>query len=313
MSKRSESLFSLLIVLDIIYIISETLQFLTLLPTLITYSKGNASYLFDADSIQLLRLKAAFYIIGVLFLAIPTIKWIKSYKHYKAVSYYRQQLYAKKLANFYKKPILTDLFLTDPSFSIDKFLIRAKRMYIAFIHNLAQDNFNALQLLLSPQLYHYYQEALPSPHNSSFEHTLTAKPTGFSKPPLSSRHSSKKVMEKVFIQHVHIHDYYEESDTAYLTVGMLVETRKLSKKRMAPKEIKKCMLTFSRHLSAKTKANSDLFDTEHCPNCGAPLAISLKGECNYCGEHISSGKFAWCIHHIEDEFIERLDYGIGDW
>lgn len=338
MSKRSESILSLVIVLDIIYVLTETFQFLTILPNLIAYSKGNASYLFDANSIQFLQLKTAFYIIGVLFLAIFIIKWVKLYKHYKVVSRYRQQLYAEKLADFYKKPILTDLFITDPSFSIDKFLIRAKRMYIAFIHNLAQDNFTALQLLLSPQRYDQYLSSSPhtqhtltsnqasasksilaSAHNMTPEsalfsnHSIVSKSTTLSKHSLNSKRAQKKIMERVFIQHIHIHDYYEESDTAYLTVGMLVETRKLSKRRLQPKEIKKCMLTFSRNHSAKTKSNSDLFDTEHCPNCGAPLVISLKGDCDYCGEHISSGKFAWCIHHIEDEFIERLDYGIGDW
>lgn len=301
MSKRSESILTFLLVIDIIYIITQALPSAMMLSHLIAYSQGKDSYLFDQNSIGLLKLHVGFYILAVLFLAFFIIKWIKDYKHYKAVSSYRHQLYAKKLAYFYKKPILTTLFMTDPNFSIDKFLIRAKRMYIAFIHNLAQENLTALQLVLSPVLYLNYEE------------TLSAGNAPFAKSSLTSKRDTKKLMQKVFIQHIHIHDYYEECDTAYLTVGMLIETRQLSKKRLQPKEIKKCMLTFSRHLSAKTKANSDLFDTEHCPNCGAPLVISLKGDCNYCGASISSNKFAWCIHHIEEEFIERLDYGIGDW
>lgn len=42
-------------------------------------------------------------------------------------------------------------------------------------------------------------------------------------------------------------------------------------------------------------------DAEHCPNCGAPLTISMAGECEYCGSVITTGAFGWVLTAIEQD------------
>lgn len=43
-----------------------------------------------------------------------------------------------------------------------------------------------------------------------------------------------------------------------------------------------------------------------CPNCGAPLAVTMAGNCQYCQAKVSSGEFDWVLSRIEqDESYER--------
>ncbi|HYP99602.1 MAG TPA: TIM44-like domain-containing protein [Polyangiaceae bacterium] len=39
----------------------------------------------------------------------------------------------------------------------------------------------------------------------------------------------------------------------------------------------------------------------NCPNCGAPLAISMAGQCEYCRVKVTSGDFDWVLSRIEQD------------
>ncbi len=38
-----------------------------------------------------------------------------------------------------------------------------------------------------------------------------------------------------------------------------------------------------------------------CPNCGAPLAITMAGSCEHCGVHVTAGEFDWVLSKIEQD------------
>jgi hypothetical protein len=40
---------------------------------------------------------------------------------------------------------------------------------------------------------------------------------------------------------------------------------------------------------------------KNCPNCAAPLAVNMAGECNHCGAKITSGEFDWVLSKIEQD------------
>jgi hypothetical protein len=40
-----------------------------------------------------------------------------------------------------------------------------------------------------------------------------------------------------------------------------------------------------------------------CPSCGAPLAISMAGGCEYCGARVVSGEFDWVLSRIEQDEV----------
>jgi predicted lipid-binding transport protein (Tim44 family) len=39
----------------------------------------------------------------------------------------------------------------------------------------------------------------------------------------------------------------------------------------------------------------------NCPQCGAPLKVSMAGACEYCGAHITRGEFDWVLSKIEQD------------
>lgn len=48
-----------------------------------------------------------------------------------------------------------------------------------------------------------------------------------------------------------------------------------------------------------------------CPNCGAPLEVSMAGDCAYCGSKVTSGQFDWVLSAIEqDESYGKEDVAI---
>jgi hypothetical protein len=40
-----------------------------------------------------------------------------------------------------------------------------------------------------------------------------------------------------------------------------------------------------------------------CPNCAAPLSVSMAGSCTHCGAHITGGEFDWVLSKIEQDDV----------
>ena len=51
--------------------------------------------------------------------------------------------------------------------------------------------------------------------------------------------------------------------------------------------------------AAKTKGSASA--EKSCPKCGAPVKISMSGNCEYCDVHITSGEFDWILSKIEQD------------
>jgi predicted lipid-binding transport protein (Tim44 family) len=44
---------------------------------------------------------------------------------------------------------------------------------------------------------------------------------------------------------------------------------------------------------------------KQCPNCGAPMAISMAGNCTHCDVHVTAGEFDWVLSKIEQDDVYR--------
>lgn len=55
---------------------------------------------------------------------------------------------------------------------------------------------------------------------------------------------------------------------------------------------------FVRNAWVKTNEQKSVF-SEKCPNCGAPLKVNAKWECEYCRSVITTGKFDWVLSEIK--------------
>jgi len=40
-----------------------------------------------------------------------------------------------------------------------------------------------------------------------------------------------------------------------------------------------------------------------CPNCGAPLNVSMAGDCAYCKAKVTTGQFDWVLSRIEQDEV----------
>jgi predicted lipid-binding transport protein (Tim44 family) len=59
--------------------------------------------------------------------------------------------------------------------------------------------------------------------------------------------------------------------------------------------------TFQRSSQATTPEHGGTLAAK-CPNCGAPLDLSLSGECRYCKAPVSSGRYDWVLARISQVF-----------
>jgi hypothetical protein len=55
--------------------------------------------------------------------------------------------------------------------------------------------------------------------------------------------------------------------------------------------------TLIRGVRAKGPSRAD----KACPSCGAPLAITMAGQCEYCSCRVTSGEFDWVLSRIEQD------------
>jgi DNA-directed RNA polymerase subunit RPC12/RpoP len=83
-------------------------------------------------------------------------------------------------------------------------------------------------------------------------------------------------------------DYTEEAATGRLVAGSKSKHRSYSE-----------YWTLIRSAVPKTNPS----ESQNCPNCGAPLAINMSGNCQSCGSKVLSGTFDWCLSRIEQDEV----------
>ncbi|MCA9658170.1 MAG: TIM44-like domain-containing protein [Myxococcales bacterium] len=55
--------------------------------------------------------------------------------------------------------------------------------------------------------------------------------------------------------------------------------------------------------AARPERRSD--DADRCPSCGAPLDLTMAGNCERCGIHLTLGEFDWVLSKIEQDEVYR--------
>lgn len=60
---------------------------------------------------------------------------------------------------------------------------------------------------------------------------------------------------------------------------------------------------FIRKSNLKTKVKEGIFDRK-CPNCGAPIEVSVSGVCKYCDANVVNGDYDWVL----SEIVQRSEW-----
>lgn len=207
----------------------------------------------------------------------------------------RQELYGEKLKDMRHEVDLTGFMRSDVGFSKDKFMIRAKKMLMESYNARDNGDTSRLRLVLGDTLFATWIQQLEA----------------------NKRQGLAACFERFFISKAKLIGYWVSDGYDHLQLACVVNYKTCVKNQstgevvegdLNSKIVKKMKVLFKRKQGIKTNADSDVFDIEHCPNCGASLAISVKGVCDYCGREVSSGKFQWVLEAIEEEFIEEMTY-----
>ncbi|MGL5676965.1 MAG: TIM44-like domain-containing protein [Cellulosilyticaceae bacterium] len=208
----------------------------------------------------------------------------------------REKVYDEKLKDVQQDADLSVLMRKDTGFIKDKFMIRAKKMLTEAYTARSKKEENKLRLVLGDTLYSDWCQQMQ----------------------VLKLNKRVEIYERFFMREAKIVGYWLAGESEYIQVACVVnyknaiqdvQTGEILEGDLDTKLVKKMKIIFRRQEGLKTQADSDLFDIEHCPGCGAPLAISIKGICEYCGNQVSSGKFQWVIERIEEELIEEMIYG----
>jgi len=116
------------------------------------------------------------------------------------------------------------------------------------------------------------------------------------------------VVERINVNQTYLYKYVRDAEYEYLTVYLqarmndyiIDENTKQVVRGDRDKEYHtKYLLTFMRKTGVVTNPATSNMSTKQCPHCGAPLAITSAGKCEYCDTIVTTGEFDWVLSDLD--------------
>jgi hypothetical protein len=174
----------------------------------------------------------------------------------------------------------------DPNFSDQQFLDRAQAAFFLLQKAWQDRNVDEGRAYMSPGLYMSWKAQVDQ---------LVAQ-----------RH--KNVLEGLYIEGLHIVKANHDENFDNITVRVDASAKDYMVDDQSGKKVSGDnsptpfteYWTFTRSAGAKTLVTGGITEKK-CPNCGAPLDVNATGECKYCGQVVTSGKFDWVLSRIDQD------------
>lgn len=182
---------------------------------------------------------------------------------------------------------LADLVAKDPSFALDAFLKRVGLVFGQFQQSWSACDLRGMRPFLSDTLFQtqmYWIEAYKSQglRNVTENARITAM-------------EPVKVSSDAWFDTLTVRIFATGLDYTVDTAGKVVAGSRTREKPYSE------YWTFIRGAGKQGKPRADLA----CPRCGAPLAINMSGECEYCTARVTSGEYDWVLSRIEQDEVYR--------
>jgi predicted lipid-binding transport protein (Tim44 family) len=116
------------------------------------------------------------------------------------------------------------------------------------------------------------------------------------------------VMERINVNQTYLHKYVRDSEYEYLTVLLSArmndyiineKTREVVKGDPNREFFTDYLLTFMRKKGVLTDPATSNLSTKSCPHCGAPVAITSAGKCEYCDFIVTTGEHDWVLSDLD--------------
>ena len=184
---------------------------------------------------------------------------------------------------------VADLKARDPAFSEQQFEDLASTAFFKIQEAWSKRDMNIAKAFISPTLFGRFESQL----------------SGF--------RSEGKInkMDKLAVGSVELVEAVHDGGFDYITVKINAsaadyiidqKTQKMISGSQEPQPFTEYW-TFLRSDSVKTKSGGEQIQSQHCPNCGAPLQVNAVGKCEYCGSELTSGAFSWVLSEISQASV----------
>ena len=172
----------------------------------------------------------------------------------------------------------------DPAFTEQQFLDRAQAAFFLLQRSWQDRNVDEGRAYMSPGLYMGWKTQVDQ---------MTAD-------------HRKNVLESLYVQGMHIVGASHDANFDNITVRVDASAKDYDVNDETGKKISGDnndtpfteFWTFTRSAGAKTLVGGGITEKK-CPNCGAPLDVNATGQCKYCNEAVTSGKFDWVLSKID--------------
>lgn len=116
------------------------------------------------------------------------------------------------------------------------------------------------------------------------------------------------IVERVNVNQTYLYKYVRDNEYEYLTVYLQARmndyivdenTKQVVRGNREKEYHNKYLLTFMRKTGVLTDAATSNMSTHQCPHCGAPLAITSAGKCEYCDTIVTTGEHDWVLSDLD--------------
>jgi len=174
----------------------------------------------------------------------------------------------------------------DPLFSTNKFLAWTEEVFITLQHAWTARDWSKIRPFEKEELYRQHEMQLQEYINSG----------------------TINIMERINVNQTYLHKYVRDKEYEYLTVLLAArmndyvideKTRQVVKGVPNREFFTDYLMTFMRRRGVKTDPSVSNLSTKSCPHCGAPVAITSAGKCEYCDYIVTTGEHDWVLSDLD--------------
>lgn len=198
----------------------------------------------------------------------------------------------------YTEEIERGLQLTDENFNANKFLGWVEEVFMSIQVAWMERDWEKVRPFEDDNLFHKHQMQL---QDYKDKHIIN-------------------IMERININQSLLYEYKTDKEYEHMKVYMQVRmndyviderTREVVKGDEDREYHMKYILTFTRKFGVMTDSQKSNMSTHKCPNCGAPLSMTISGKCEYCSVIITTGEHDWVLSDLDSIKADTVISGGG--
>ncbi len=178
----------------------------------------------------------------------------------------------------------------DPKFDQQKFKTHTKKVFMAVQDGWTKQDQSVCRAFMAEDVYQSHQMQIDNMKSNKVRNVLENIVVGSTE---IVRVDQGDEFDKIAVKvRASMKDYKVSTENGKLVEGTKAQTPPFTE-----------YWIFIRKAGLKTKVKDGIFDRK-CPNCGAPIQVSVSGECKYCDANVVNGDYDWVL----SEIVQRSEW-----